>query len=260
MKRAFLFLSLCLALAGCDKPEGDWAQVELEYAEFEAQLESPGSGYYTIGITDGSGHYSVSIDDPSIADVAVGKNSFTGEPTVAITPKKLGETAITVTDKKSGSSARCALTVELYTPRPMKVDYIRTNVDADQPELIEADLLADAPLSAGGSILLQGGEWKFFDPNGAETAHGTFDMSQPAKWRDAYAFLPIDDQIQASVGFMLTCDDGREFGFDYYRIRGAFTRVHLFLGHQRFYEDLTEYYRSKYPDAGVRSVARVIIV
>jgi hypothetical protein len=43
-------------------------------------------------------------------------------------------------------------------------------------------------------------------------------------------------------------------------VGGPFTRAYIFFGHYRLYEDLTEHYKAKFPDAGVRSVVRVMVV
>jgi hypothetical protein len=248
----FLALALCLTLAGCKK-DAEWAPVKLKITETTTAPQRD----LAIEIEGGSGDYSVKISDPAVADVRVVVPDV-GFPILRIETRQEGDAVITVTDKKSGRFDRCSLKVKNIST--YRIDYIRTHIDADRKEAIEDDLNKNALLAVGDRIIANDGTWTFLDANKAEIARGTFsDEGEITRWNPAFNFLPIDDQIYTMRKFVFERDNGDRWEYDAYVVRDSFTRLNLRFDHTRFYEDLTEYYQTQYPEAGVRSVARVLI-
>ena len=255
-----LALALCLALAGCKKEE--WTPVKLANTE---AMTFPLRDL-AIAIEGGNGAYSVEISDPAVADVWVVVPDV-GFPILRIKTKQEGDAVITVTDTKSGLFARCQLRVTTIVS--FYISHIFTDIDADAPEAIEADLAANTPWVEGGGMVLMSQETplpgggtrssiRFVDADNKAIADGTLTMKGNAVWSPAFNFLPINNQIQTSRGWIFECD-GETWESNLYIVSGSLTRAWLFFGHYRLYDDLTEHYRTKYPEAGVRSVVRVLI-
>jgi hypothetical protein len=251
----FLALALCLTLAGCKKDDPAWTPVKLKITETTTAPQRD----LAIEIEGGSGDYSVGISDPAVADVRVVVPDV-GFPILEIETRQEGEAVITVTDTKSGLVDRCKLKVRNILST-IRIGYIRTHIDADRKEAIEDDLNKNALLAVGDRIIItQGTTWTFLDANKAEIARGTFsDEGEITRWNPVFSFLPIDNQIYTMRKFVFERDNGDRWEYDTYVVRDSFTRLNLRFDHTRFYEDLTKYYQTQYPEAGVRSVARVLI-
>jgi len=279
MKRllSIIALAACLSFAGCDK-DREWSPLLLDGSESVNKVIAPINNA-SLDITGGSGNFAATIDDQQIANVSiVGGEIFSARrANLVIKPKKEGEALITVTDRKSGFSATCALTVTMAARRiSFRFNDIVTHVDADAPEAIEADLAADTRWVKGGGIDLGGysGEHQsngdlFVEIAfvGAEKRYmGTETLglsTEAVEWNPAFDFMPVGGN-QLEVGKRLVFARGsEEWTADYYVVKGSYTRLNMpgpvQVYHRRFYEDMTEYYRAKFPEAGVRSVARAII-
>ena len=162
-------------------------------------------------------------------------------------------------------------------PTPDRVTSIRimeilAHVDADSPEAIAADLSTETLWVEGGGYdlanvgsQLPNGDYLydciFVDADGSDMADATITVKdENADFVPAYSFLPIDNQILSSRKWILSDDDGGEWEYDMFVVREKFTRMSMPpVNHVRLYEDLTDYYQNLFPDAGVRSVARVMI-
>lgn len=116
-----------------------------------------------------------------------------------------------------------------------------TNVDADEPEAIEADVERNAIFSVLDDIN-GAGKWSPDEENALE-------------FKPVYDFMQGEYHVLAGRKSVLTIEGGDEFNFDCFIVVFEERRNYQ----EWFCEDLTEYYQSEYPDAGVRSVARVTI-
>ena len=263
-----LFALASLVFTACDNKDEQWTQVTLDGSELTAITVSPSTEAATVNINGGSGDYSVVIDEPSVADVSI-EPSYGAGILLVIEPKGEGDAVVTVTDTKSGLFARCQLRVAEFTSF-FEIDAVRVNVDAESPEAkeaIEADLEADKTVpTVGGKILRnyydRHGGWAFVDADGEEIARGITVLTEFAEWNQAFDFLQPDSQVMSYGRWILSDEDGGEREFEMCICKGKFTRANASpanIVHARFYEDLTKEYQEKYPDAGVRSVARVLI-
>jgi hypothetical protein len=283
MKKAYKWLAAPLlaalatlslgGLTGCDNDD-KWSPVELEYTALNIH---PDADYATVGVKGGSGDFTIYVT-PRIDDVTpafeLGFLSAVynaDSQTLKISPSgREGTAMVTVVDNKSGRSAQCMVNVARYEGTPLTIDAIRTSVDAESPEAIEADLAADTSVPpVGGAIRYcfydmavypPVAEWMFADANGNEIASGNTITKATAMWSTAYDFLPINQQILFKERWTLGTHS-----FDIYTASDLFPTSRMTMpirirAHMRFYEDLTEYYKNKYPDAGVHSVARVLII
>ncbi|MDR2911989.1 MAG: hypothetical protein LBV38_01620 [Alistipes sp.] len=273
MRRLFSILALVTLFAavfavttGCDDGGPDSMDVELEQSVVTVYLYSDS---YPVTITAGSGDYAVAIDKPEVADVEV-ELMYGAMPRIVIDPKAEGEATVTVADVLNGSTASCLVTV---TKRivGLRVTDIVTHVDADSTEAIEADLAADDLWVEGGGIDLSGRgplgdgsqlfDCTFVDADNNDVALGTMSIVEgEAEWKPIYSILPINNQIVTSGKWMFTRGDEAPREHDMFVVQDPFTRMSpVRTWHIRLYEDLSEHYRAKYPEAGVRSVIRVVV-
>jgi len=282
MKRllSLVVLAACVAMAGCEINVHPRRQpVQLDGQEFVKTAISPTVGSYSMQISGGSGHYFLTVDDPTtlddpkVAEARVELRHGT-EAVLVIVPKNEGKTEIIVYDDLSNTSAKCELTVTLAARRiSYRFSDIATNVDADAPEAIEADLAADTRWTKDGGVDFVGsyndvyppGEYRldilFVGADNRDVATGTLGLGETGvEWNPAFDFMPVGGkQMEPAKRFVFTRGT-EEWTVDYYVVEGVHTRMPspVRAYHRRFYEDLTEYYKAKYPDAGVRSVARVV--
>ncbi len=151
-------------------------------------------------------------------------------------------------------------------------DQILTDIDADSPEAIaaiEADLATDASIPPVGGAILMGfwseqGDYAFVDAEGEEISRGTFVEERDITWNSVFNDLrPIRVQRLSgrSRGWTFSCNDGGERKYDvhFYDGMGESTRMNMQIFHIRLYEDLTNEYQEKYPDAGVKNVVRALV-
>jgi len=147
---------------------------------------------------------------------------------------------------------------------------IKYEVDADQKELIEADLQANLPVPAGGGYIITASESgnseimgiTLVDSNKKPLMKGTLFMpdnnyTDIPKMPASYKLLLTDNQVVSYRKWKISFNDV-ENSYDVFFVKWGIqiqltTRAWL-------YEDLTEYYQSKYPDAGVRGVVRAQIL
>ena len=195
---------------------------------------------YHEPIIGGSGKFTATIDDPEIADVSIDISNWE----MLVTAKKEGETKITVTDTETSKSVSLSLQVK---ESGYKITEIRYAVDATQKEEIEKDLQDNSPYPIGSTFYFSENRFVAKSPNGTEINSGAFTME--AVQTSTSFGIPIDDQIYAQVKFGLTSEDGTT-DYNLFFVRGNYLY---------FCEDLTGYYKSKYPDAGVKQVGRGIV-
>jgi hypothetical protein len=270
---AVVALAALFFVAGCDKDtEAGWTQVKLDDKEFtEAKLSlkgAPGS----ISVSGGSGDYSVVIDEPSVADVSIKLTDGAGTM-LFMEPKAVGLATVTVTDKKSGLFARCELRVNLFTTA-FSITNVLVDIDAETPltiETVEAFLAADKTIPPVNGAIYRNydddpADWKFVGEQGENIASGTLTEEQLSELPDVFNNIkPKGGQEQTDLRRKLVLlDEGgnrRELCMAIYDGQSESTRMNMppiVLGDKSytFYEDLTEYYKNKFPD--VKRVVRVL--
>jgi len=275
MKRllSLLVLAACVTLAGCEvHVHHPWPRFELGARSVTV---SPTVGSYAVDIYGGSGDFLAEINNADVADVHVEGLFGANGHALIIEPKKEGTARITVIDRKTAAFEFCSLTVTLDARRvAFRFNDIATHVDADAPEAIEADLAADTRWAKGGGVDFVGsyndvyppGEYRldilFVGADNRDVATGTLGLGETGvEWNPAFDFMPLGAPLlEGPIRFKFE-RAGDSWSADYYVVEGVHTRVNIQpvrAYHRRFYEDLTEHYKAKYPDAGVRSVARVV--
>jgi hypothetical protein len=273
-----------VGLAGC---EGNGEPPLLEQSQVTIGLEFVEQ---YVRIKSGSGDYAVVVSDPAVASASIEK-SFYSPPDygsygssiggaypiwgLLITPKAAGTAVITVIDRNTGGQAKLDLKVEERRYPAIRVADIVTNIDADNPAPIEYYLAIHRFWVKGGGIeyvmeLDDGGTLpdgvqslyvRFVDADGSPVATAEMIVTgEDPVWNTAFDFLPITTQIGAAQKFVYKEADW-EWVSNYYSVQGAYTRMNVPVGphHVRIYEDLTNYFKTNFHDAGVRSVVRVVI-
>lgn len=258
----FALAALCLAFAGCENETYSDPAMGVK-----ALYIYPGMSY-RVPLSGGSGDYAVECNDPQIAELSVDYYGANGgcELLVEACEQGLGSGIITVTDTRSGKTVQCYLEVSDRYHSGRGIMAQNHVVDAYLNEEIEADLR---------STLLPKGSTIFFDPRPNHDAYGaghwfvtvtndkniitdtllraTF-TSVPLNVKrlpDAYNALPITRPIFAATRFYVDMPDGSRRTYDEFLIQSLHNDYYF---DNFYYEDLTEYYREKYPDAGVRRV------
>jgi hypothetical protein len=262
---AFLALALCLTLSGCKK-DAEWTPVKLNITETTTAPQRD----LAIVIEGGSGDYTVKISDPAVADVRVVVPDV-GFPILEIETRQEGEVVITVTDKKSGRFDQCLLKVQ-KARWPLFIADIKVQIDTDLTETykaIEADLAKNAWFPVGSHLTVvreldasSSGEWSLSDQAGAPLAGGTYTESALDTYDNAFDFYPMNSQ-KITSSYRWQFKQGVETTvYDVYVHEGKATRMNMrpiSQVHFRLYEDLTEYYRAKYPEVEIRTVARAYV-
>jgi hypothetical protein len=274
MRKAFIISVLAaLVLTACHK-ETHWPPVKLEQNDVTAYLNITQT---RVRVTGGSGGYAATVSDPSVADVSferVPVAIFLVEDYLVVKPKTVGTVVVTVKDKRSGDVAMLSVTVEKRLPQYRVLDIV-TSVEADSPEAveaIEADLAATAHLAVGDGIEFDYGSlatswvggFVFSNAAGDVTFSGSM-KTERCEYTDApQSFAPfwpqeqiLDDMLKLS--FVVGDDE-----WVYYRmvVGAPYTRINMpsmQIRHGRYCEDLTKKYQAEFPDAGVRSVARMVV-
>jgi hypothetical protein len=261
----FLALALSLTLAGCKK-DAEWTPVRLTITETTTAPQRD----LAIEIEGGSGDYSVGISDPAVADVRVVVPDV-GFPILRIETRQEGDAVITVTDTKSGLLARCSLKVQ-KARWPLFIADVQVDIDTELTvtyKAIEADLAKNAWFPVGSHLTVvrewdasSSGAWSLTDQTDAPLAGGTYTESALDAYNDAFDFYPMNSQKIIS-SYRWQFEQGTETTvYDVYMHEGGATRMHMVPVspvHLRLYEDLTEYYQAKYPEAEIRTVARVYV-
>ena len=259
--RMFLVL-LPIIFVNCNDNDEDYTDITL--AETSVRVSYLQS--YSIPIQGGSGEYVSSIDRPEVADVEVEKTYGAGT-LLQIQAKKEGKALIIVTDVKSGKTANCSLFVSIDGISVMDNRY---GVEPDRPEVILSDLEerelypigshfvpASFSLTKGAS-----GEWIVFDSNAKEIDNGLYTVTEVrGTIPEAYMrLIPIEEQLITWGTCQVDLGDKKHL---YYiilsQVPGTTGNNAPLYANFYLYEDLTDPYKTKYPDAGVKAVVRAYI-
>lgn len=132
-------------------------------------------------------------------------------------------------------------------------------IDADQKSAIEDDLLKNSSEFVGSYYIIDGSTWSLIDENDVPIIKdGQFqNLPLETELPESYKLLPPDEQIATYRKMIFTYTIGSEQMIRPYDAiitlipggRDAYYRLWL-------YEDLTDNYKRKFPDAGVRGVVR----
>jgi hypothetical protein len=154
-----------------------------------------------------------------------------------------------------------------------KIVEIRYAIDANDKDEIEADLQDKTLYPTGSSFLFSFSNWLINpgdvgtyilrDSDESELLSGSLLIEKTAsditpEIAKAYRLLPPDDMIYAYMKWMLDFSGKKHtynvFLVDMQELAEPYSALNLWL-----YEDLTEYYKTKYPNAGVKEVVRLQI-
>lgn len=261
MKNCAILIALIAICFGCEKN-----YYELRLLSTDFSLSSLGEVHIN-SIYGGSGNFVVSIDDPLIADVMINaKNEIVTEA------KQKGSAVITVTDKKTGDKVFCNLIVRDFIDS-FRIVSMQYAVDVEDPATryaIKEDL--KIPPYPQGTVFQyirpfgvsgQPDLWVVKMPTG-ETVNGivTFQKvtgSSGLEYFDAYRLLPIEG-LGKEYFRLYHIDFGDKkavyyvYGVEGPPVDGLVSRDY----HERYYEDLTDHYKSLYPDGMMSGVVRVL--
>lgn len=147
-----------------------------------------------------------------------------------------------------------------YTTDPTEWQFsdiaVKCFVDADSPEVVEADLQVNLPIPDGCGYRMN------FDDRGVcvfdvdskkIVSMGEFDIrnvSAEDAWHDVYSQLLSEVRLGSRPQQWTFTFENDSRHYD------VFAVVDGVWGYIYLCEDLTEYYQQKFPDAGIRAVAR----
>jgi len=262
MKKIFVLLLIgaiiSLVATGCK--DNDNNDLESNVVLRQSSVETTPNTTLFIPIDEGSGTYHVTISNPKIAEVSIAVRE--SEYCLLIGTKEIGEAVITVTDGKSEISVECSLIVRDAEFRFVIWD-VKHAVDAERKDVIEADLRDNRPFPTGSRIVCsidtEERSVKINDSDNKEILSGVLHTEELNTIPEVYSMIPPDKQVVSFQRWNMVFED-RELAYDMFLIKGDLsTYANMFISfyHAYFYEDLTEYYKSKYPDAGVKGVVRV---
>lgn len=154
------------------------------------------------------------------------------------------------------------LTEQGYVPYPISVAYA---IDAEQKEAIEDDLNNQPRLFRGSFFFNKNvTNWALFDENMGALAHGSLEkkLIEEAEVPTVFGLLPPEGQVVATMWWVFNYI-GRTYNTEhlYYAYltqtaASAGTRENASSHFNRIwlYEDWTNYYEAKYPEAHVKAV------
>lgn len=259
----FALTTLCAVLSGCRKDD-EFMDIVLE----ETSVRVSYLTHRSLRIDGGSGQFEASIDRPEIADVTIDQTYGAGT-LLSIQTKQGGEALITVTDTKTRKKAECSLFVSKDGISITDVEY-GVDADEDQVEIILADLRDHEVYPVESRFLIapfsmtvsETGEWTILSADSKEIESGTYVVTEekgmipPACLR----LIPINEQIITWCTYQVNIAGAERM---YYMVvvqaPGQMSIGGKTYGNIYFYEDLTEVYQAKYPDAGVNAVVRAYI-
>ncbi|WP_106831659.1 hypothetical protein [Parabacteroides pacaensis] len=259
--RMFLAL-LPIIFVNCSDKNDDYTEITLEETSVRVSyLQS-----YSIRITGGSGEYLSFIDHPEIANIEIEKTYGAGT-LLQIQAKKEGKALITVTDVKSGKTANCSLVVNIDG---ISVIDIRYGVEADRSEIILADLKEQELYPIGSCFvpasfsLTKGasGEWTIFDSDAKEIDKGLYTVTEVrGTIPEAYMrLIPIKEQLITWGTCQVDLGNRKHiYSIILGQVPGTTGNHAPSYANFYLYEDLTDYYKTKYPDAGVKAIVRAYI-
>jgi hypothetical protein len=260
-----LTLAGLAGLAGCDgNPE--WPPLRLEQSQATAYLNV---GKTQVRITGGSGNYQAVINDHGVADVSFeyGSDVELGRVVyLTVAPKAVGSAIVVVTDKRSGGTALLGLKVE-NRHRSFRVAGFVTNVVADNPDLVEAYMLTTARLSKGDgvefSVTGTDGRFIFSNAEGYITMQGTVKVEDFTEIPPLFTILDPSARPIYFKKWTLSAN-GETWWCGAMAVEDETVYTRLSVPRPpvsfRFYEDLTEQYKAKFPDAGIERAGRMVIV
>lgn len=145
---------------------------------------------------------------------------------------------------------------------PFKIQ-LKYAVDAEQKSIIEDDLRDNSSFLVGSGYVFNKelSTWTLVDADNIPISNGKLhrESGYPVELPASYKLLPTDEQIATYAKFIFSFQSGSE------QIEYTYDAIITYIaGGGRdpycrlwFYEDLTDYYKTKYPDAGVKGVVRV---
>ncbi|MCD8102324.1 MAG: pilus assembly protein N-terminal domain-containing protein [Alistipes sp.] len=263
MKHTKLLLTLaaaaCLWACGDDKEDGE-VTFALEIYEIGI-LEgvSPAS----VKITAGSKEYELKVSDPSVADAEVvfGENYEYGA--VRVTGKTEGTATVTVTDIVLGQQE--TLEVLVYEPGvELWLDYFVPEIncsDESTEKAINEDISKNMAFRYDCYYLLSREERGIFYGYNREGSVADSRFSHRTEGNSIYleiASEEVDGSEIRTLKIIEEASDALTFYTAFFRL-GQFAGTRASLPSQRepavaYSEDLTEYYRTVYPDEGIKSV------
>ncbi len=220
---------------------------------------------YPVSFNGGSGIYSTTVSDPDIAKVEISSQDL--GYVLLIEAKKEGTAVIIITDEKSGKSVNCSLYV-IKSGNKFTIKEVRYAVDADVKGAIEEDLRDNPPFPVGSCFVVsfnsgdEGRRIAIENPDGTEIMNGVLSIEELTEIPEVYKLLSIEEQVYTSQKWTMDFDS-HQYVYDMFLVRGelsTYSSVPISSRHIRFYEDLTVYYKTRYPNAGVKGVVRVQLI
>ena len=255
MKKIFVLLFIIsFAVTSCSDDE------ERDVILDTTSVRLINGGTTSFYVSGGSGKFFVTINNPEIAEVEINSDNC-----LFIQSKKRGEAVISVIDYNSGKSADCSLTVVEDDNHYIVMD-IQYAVDAEVKEAIEADIKVNMPFPIGSqfnfsvpedSVIIKNSDYR-------EILKGTYSTESMSITNpdipESYKLLPPNNQIIAIRRYNMVFENSK-YVYDQILVKSNPLTYSSFTIPTTpwFYEDLTEYYKAKYPNAGVKGVVRVLI-
>ena len=260
MKKNVLLFIIILVLTGCNEKENE----ERDFILAQIVVELSRGGVNSIQVSGGSGKYSATINDSEIAEVWINSENKLFIDTRDT--KKSGEAVITVIDDNSGKSIDCILTV-IENREQFKIIETQFAVDAGVKEAVEADLRENSfPIGSSFVFTLHGENTVVINnPDNNEILRGTYttvyinnESTIQTVFPESYKLLPPYGQVVGALRYNIVFGEDNNLVYDMILSTKRIVSTYTSPPEQPnfFYEDLTDYYKTKYPDAGVKGVVR----
>ncbi len=210
----------------------DWAQ-QPEIGGFEYE-----DGY----------EFRIKVRETSYLDYSMGDPAWTEFKMMELISK----------EKKTSENVPTNLIPEWYEPQnDVRIQYA---IEADDKELIETDLEFDVTLPWNCKMDMTYNCYAIWDSNNKLVDCGRCQrrLKNPESFPETYKILPIDDgmQIRGYGESSFESDMKIDFSksYDTFFVEAKDNLAHKSYGWLCCYQDVSEYYKKKYPEAGVKTV------
>lgn len=277
-----LVFSICFSLSSClDNDENERKIInQQEYELIVASKLVPGTVYggcsYTyvsdvyVGKKEQSGEWSafgpivgfeyepgneyrIQVEETTYEDHRMGEPVWTESRLLKVLSKEA---------KNSVNVPEHLLPKQYYGNGTFIPEY-RFSVEAKQKEMIEKDLKENPPFMVGVNVIVYGGDksgirrWIALDKVGKVLGNGNLRILNVdfSSFPDSYKLLPLKGVHGCQRWAFMDNNDREQVVFDAFISTESISRSPAFVNLTPWlYKDVTDVYKAKYPDAGVKTV------
>lgn len=194
--------------------------------------------------------YRIQVEETTYEDPQMGEPVWTESRLLKV---------LTEEAKSSADMPEHLLPKQYYENETFVPEY-RYAVEAEQKELIEKELKENPPFMVGANVIIYGGQlsrWIALDKDGKMLGNGNLRRvnDEPSSLPESYKILPLK-HVQGYQCWTFMDDDDKEIAaYDTFICSESASKSPAPVNLTPWlYKDVTDIYKAKYPEAGVKTV------